>query len=129
MRPQDYSEIPENRYGIAAGTVLIPTDLPITGEGVSSMDFVIEQGGNRDTFIFLLGVREARSASGAKVSFIEGIFLSERGRGFHATWGVEQLVAEVDLGGWRVVTTREVLANAPWIRRIEDRMNRGDLAD
>jgi hypothetical protein len=126
VRPQDYRDLPENRHALGAGTVLLPTEEPITGGGATSLEFVLEQGGSRDTFIFLFGLREARAQDGRRVAFVEGVFLNEEGPGFHATWGVEQLVAEVDLGGWKVVPTREVLASPTWIARIEERMNNGE---
>src|SRR4051794_3798251 len=78
IRPQDYTELPENRHGIGAGSVLIPTDKAITLMGGTSRAFVLEQGGDDDTFVFLLGQREARGPLGAAITFLEGLFLSEK---------------------------------------------------
>lgn len=124
MRPADYRQIPENRHGVAAGSILLATDAEITHGGASSRDFVEQQGGDEGTFIFLFGVREARGEGGARVEFIEGVFLSEEGPGFHPTWDHEQLLTEIDLGGWKVVTTKEMLAG--WVPRVEERMNKGE---
>jgi hypothetical protein len=123
-RPQDYSQLPENRHGVSAGTVLLPTEVSITTGGGSSRDFVEQQGGDADTFIFVFGLREARGPLGTMVDFIEGVFLTAEGPGFRPTWGLEQLLREIDLDGWRVVKTDEVLKS--WTRRIEERMNKGE---
>jgi hypothetical protein len=124
MRPEDYRQIPENRHGLGAGSILLATETPITVGGGTSKDFVEQQGGDDTTFVFVLGVREAHGPLGHEVEFIEGVFLSEGGPGFHPTWDHEQLLREIDLGGWRVVTTQEMLAS--WVRRVEERMNRGE---
>ena len=123
-RPQDYVQLPENRHGVSAGAVLIPTDVSITTGGGSSCDFVEQQGGDEDTFIFIFGLREARGPGGATVDFVEGVFLTGEGPGFRPTWGLEQLLREIDLDGWRVVKTDEVLRT--WTRRVEERMNKGE---
>ena len=122
-RPQDYREIPENRHSVAAGSLLFPTGTKLTSDGHSSLDFVEQQGGDGTTFIFLFGVREARGPFGVSVEFIEGVFLSESGQGFRPTWGVEQLLTEIDHEGWKVVPTREVLER--WTAQVEERMNKG----
>jgi hypothetical protein len=124
MRPEDYRQIPENRHSIAAGSILLPTDSAITVTGASSRDFVAQQGGDESTFIFIFGIREARGALGATVEFLEGVFLSESGQGFHPTWDLEQLLREVDLGGWKVVTTGQMLDG--WVAKVEARMNLGE---
>src|SRR5581483_7555300 len=118
MRPGDYSQIDENRHALAAGAILLATETPITLGGATSKDFVEQQGGDDTTFIFLLGVRRARGPLGDAVEFVEGVFLSEAGPGFHPTWDHEQLLREIDLGGWKVVTTDEMLAS--WVGRVEE---------
>lgn len=116
--PRQYYEIPPNPHGISAGSLLLPTETPIVASG-SSLDFVLEQGGDEDTFIFLFGMRRALIG----VDVLEGVFLSEAGPGFRPTWAFEQLMRETELGGWFVVPTREVLRS--WTGRVEARMNRG----
>ena len=120
--PSDYVEIPANRHDIHAGALLFPTTKPIVANGGTSQDFVLEQGGDEDTFVFMFGVRPMKTLMGMQVGVLEGVFLGERGPGFLATWDFEQLMREADLGGWRVVTTDEVLEG--WVSRIEARMNR-----
>jgi hypothetical protein len=124
FRPEDYSHIPTNRHDVAAGAILLPTEKPIALGGGTSLQFVLEQGGDQGTFIFLLGVRHARGPLGVPIEFLEGVFLSEGGRGFRATWGFEQLLREIDAGGWRVIPVRDVLDS--WTGRVEERMNRGE---
>jgi len=124
VRPEDYHEIAENRHGVGAGSLLLPTETPLVSGGGTSRDFVDQQGGDGTTFIFLFGVREALGPLGATVTFIEGVFLSESGPGFHPTWDHEQLLREIDLGGWRVVKTSEMLER--WAARVEERMNKGE---
>jgi hypothetical protein len=126
IRPQDYHELPANRHAVAAGSILLPTDREIAGAGGSSLDFVTQQGGNASTFIFVLGVRQARGPEETIVEFVEGIFLSDAGSGFRPTWGVDQLLNEIDLGGWKVVPTGEMLER--WATTVEERMNRGSPA-
>lgn len=121
--PGQYRQVPANRLQIAAGTVLIPTRITIVQGGGSSLDFVLEQGGDEDTFIFVLGVRQFLDPFGKPVDIIEGVFLSEGGPGFHATWDLEQLLREIDHGGWEVVPTALVLEQE-WLTRVEARMNR-----
>lgn len=120
--PSEFEEIPANRHDIHAGTLLFPTTEPIVGDGGTSLDFVREQGGDEDTFVFMFGVRPMQNLLGMGVDVLEGVFLSESGPGFRPTWDLEQLMRETDLGGWRVVTTDEVLED--WVSRIEARMNR-----
>jgi hypothetical protein len=122
VRPEDFQQIEENRHGILAGSILLPTETPITAGGGTSRDFVEQQGGDETTFIFLFGLREAEGPLGVAIGFIEGVFLSEAGPGFHPTWDHEQLLREVDLGGWRVVKTSDVLES--WVGRVEERMNK-----
>ena len=124
VRPQDYRQIPENRHEVSAGTILLPTEVSITTGGGSSRDFVEQQGGAVDTFIFIFGLREAHAPDGSPVEFLEGVFLTADGPGFRPTWGLEQLLREIDLDGWRVVKTGEVVKS--WTRRVEERMNRGE---
>jgi|SRR5579871_5255442 len=124
VRGEDFQEIPENRHAISAGTVLLATKKPIVPGGGTSLDFVLQQGGDDDTIIFILGVREAPGILGLPIQFIEGIFLTEQGQGFHPTWGHDQLLGEVDRGGWTVVPTAEVLKS--WTKKIEERMDRGE---
>lgn len=124
IRPEDYSEIPRNRHDVGAGSLLFPTEKPITLGGGSSLLFVRQQGGDESTFIFVLGLREARGPIGVPITFVEGVFLSDDGQGFRATWGLEQLFREIDLGGWRVISTPEVVAS--WSAKVEARMNRGE---
>ena len=121
--PGSYAEIPENRHRISAGSVLLPTQIPIVAGGATSLEFVLEQGGNEDTFIFMFGVRQVYNLLGIQHDILEGVFLSETGPGFLPTWGYEQLMHETDLGGWRVVPTEEVLSD--WAQRVEARMNLG----
>lgn len=116
---RDYYDLPANPHGIRAGTILLPTTTPIVPGGGTSHDFVVEQGGDEDTFIFLLGLRRVQLG----VDVIEGVFLSESGPGFRPTWGLQQLMRETSLGGWHVITTDEVLRD--WAARVEARMNRG----
>jgi len=117
--PRDYYELPANPHRIRAGTILLPTTTPIVPGGGTSHDFVVEQGGDDDTFIFLLGLRRAQVG----VDVVEGVLLNETGPGFRPTWGVQQLMRETSLGGWHVITTDEVLRD--WVERVEARMNRG----
>jgi len=124
VRPRDYCQIPENRHGVQAGSILLPTAKGITLGGASSKDFVDQQGGDDSTFVFLFGVREGRDPSGGEVEFLEGVFLSDGGQGFHPTWGVEQLLREIDVGGWEVVSTKEMLEG--WVAKVEERMNKGE---
>ena len=121
VQHQDYREIPRNKHGVSAGSLLLPTETKITGTG-TSLDFVKQQGGDTDTLIFLFGLRQARSPLGFSAEFLEGIFLTDEGPGFRPTWGFEQLMREIDLGGWRVIPTPEVLLS--WCERIERRMNK-----
>jgi len=120
--PSQYREIPANPHQIGAGAVLLPTKTPIIAGGATSLDFVLEQGGDDDTFIFMLGVRRYLLGGGQAVDILEGIFLSESGAGFKATWDFHQLMREVDHGGWTVVPKEEVLE--AWVERVEERMNR-----
>lgn len=115
--PREYHEVPANPHGISAGALLLPTEQPIVAAG-SSLDFVLEQGGDEDTFIFLFGMRRALVG----VDVLEGVFLSERGPGFRPSWGLQQLMRETELGGWFVVPATEVLRS--WTGRVEERMNR-----
>lgn len=116
--PGQYYEIPPNPHGISAGSILLPTEAPIVASG-SSLDFVLEQGGDEDTFVFLFGMRRALVG----VDVLEGVFLSDAGPGFRPSWGFQQLMRETELGGWFVVPTKEVLRS--WTDRVEERMNRG----
>jgi len=118
-----FEEIPENRHHIQAGCLLFPTEQPIVVGGGTSLDFVREQGGDDDTFIFMFGLRYAANLFGQQVAILEGVFLSESGPGFHATWDLDQLQQETDLGGWKVVPTQTVLEH--WVQVVERRMNRG----
>ncbi len=124
MRPGDYTDLPENRHGVQAAAILFPTGKPITPTGISSKDFVEEQGGDKGTLIFIFGLRQARGPSDDLVEFVEGVFLSESGPGFHPTWDLEQLLREIDAGGWKVVPREEVLER--WVKVVEERMNKGD---
>ncbi len=124
MRPDDYRQIPTNRHKVSAGSILLPTEKEITLVGSTSKDFVEQQGGDGSTFIFIFGIREARDAARETVEFLEGVFLSDGGPGFHPTWDTEQLLHEIDLGGWEVVTTEQVLA--AWVAKVEERMNKGE---
>lgn len=119
--PRDFQEIPVNEHGIAAGSVLLPTRTPIVQGGGTSLDFVLEQEGDQDTFIFMLGAHRA-SAVPVGLLLLEGVFLSAKGPGFHPTWSYQQLMRETAAGGWTVVPTPEVLAS-DWVARIEARMN------
>ncbi|MGE0706755.1 MAG: hypothetical protein AB7N76_06080 [Planctomycetota bacterium] len=120
--PRDFHQIPDNRHGIASGCVLLPTEVPIVAGGGTSLQFVRDQGGDDDTFILLFGQRAIRDLLGQDVDILEGIFLSERGPGFHPTWDFDQLMRETDLGGWTVIQTDEVLRT--WRERVETRINR-----
>lgn len=122
--PRAYHDLPANPLGLAAGAVLLPTRVPIVLGGGTSLDFVREQGGDDDTFVFLFGVRVVRDLDGDEVPIVEGVFLSEDGPGFVPTWGVEQLARETAAGGWKVVPRAEVLAS--WTERVERRMNARD---
>ncbi|MBI3724519.1 hypothetical protein HY251_11280 [bacterium] len=124
IRAEDYEEIPENRHKISAGTLLLATKKPIVPGGGTSLDFVLQQGGDEDTLIFMLGAREAKGPLGLTVEFLEGIFLTKDGQGFHPTWGFDQLLREVDRGGWQVIPTTEVVVS--WSRKVEERMNKGE---
>mgnify|MGYP001284654812 CR=1 FL=1 len=115
---QDYAPIPPNPAGVESGTILLPTRTKLNLVGSSSLDFVLEQGGDTSTFIFLFGL--ARDMEPLEV--IEGIFLNESGPGFRPTWGVEQLVLEIKRGGWKVIEKDEVLVS--WAGRVERIMNR-----
>ena len=120
--PSDYHQVPENRHGIQAGTILLPTAIPIVAGGGTSGDFVRQQGGNDETFVFLFGVRTVRNILGVEVEILEGVFLDEDGPGFRPTWDYDQLMREADLGGWKVISTDEVVDS--WVERVEARMNR-----
>jgi len=122
--PSRYRDLPENPHGIHAGCVLLPTDVPIVLGGGTSRDFVREQGGSSETFVFLFGARSvAIEPSGQHLQVLEGVFLNEDGPGFHPTWDLSQLLREVDLGGWTVIPTHTVLST--WAEKIEQRMNLG----
>lgn len=86
------------------------------------MDFVLSQGGDEETFIFMFGLRPMFNVLGMQAGIIEGVFLTEGGPGFHPTWDFSQLMGEIDRGGWKVIPTPEVLE--AWTTRIEARMNR-----
>jgi hypothetical protein len=120
MRGQDYAPIPNNRHKIEPAALLFPTKTPIIVDGSTSLDFVIEQGGDPETFIFMFGVSRAASKR-ISGEVIEGVFLNAGGPGFHATWTLEQLCGEIDKGGWRVIPCAEVLSS--WSARVERRMN------
>lgn len=119
--PRDFSEIARNPHDVGAGSLLLPTRVPIVKGGATSLDFVREQGGCDDTFVFMLGARGIGTPLG-KVQVLEGVFLNPDGPGFHPTWDFHQLMREVDAGGWTVITTERVLASE-WVRRVEQRMN------
>lgn len=119
--PREYSEIATNPHGIAAGSLLLPTRVPIVMGGGTSLDFVLEQGGSEETFVFMLGARGIGTPLG-KVQVLEGVFLDPGGPGFHPTWDLHQLMREVAAGGWKVIPTAEVLAS-DWVARVEQRMN------
>ncbi len=120
--PSEFEEIPPNRHEVHAGSLLFPTKSSVVPDGSSSMDFVKDQGGDEDTFVFMFGLRPMFNLLGMRVGIIEGVFLRESGPGFHPTWDFDQLLGEIDRGGWRVVPTPEVLEQ--WTGRIEARMNR-----
>jgi hypothetical protein len=124
VRPENYRDLPPNRHGVSAGSILLPTEKPITQGGASSRDFVEQQGGDGSTFIFIFGLREGRGPFAEVVEFVEGIFLSESGPGFHPTWDQEQLLQEIDRGGWTVITRTEMLAS--WVGDVEERINKGE---
>lgn len=119
--PTQYHPIPTNDHGIQAGCLLFPTQTPIVGGGGTSQDFVLQQGGDEDTFIFMLGVRRFETLMGS-VNIVEGVFLAEAGPGFRATWDFEQLMGECDRGGWTVIPVDEV--RSEWTERVERRMNK-----
>ena len=119
--PAHYRPIPSNPHGIQAGCLLFPTQTPIVQGGGTSQDFVAQQGGDEDTFIFMLGVRRFDTMLGS-VDIVEGVFLSESGQGFRATWDHQQLMGETERGGWTVIPVDEV--RAEWTDRVERRMNR-----
>lgn len=119
--PSRYHEIADNPHGITAGCLLFPTGTPIVQGGGTSLDFIHQQGGDDDTFIFMFGVRKLHTVLGA-VEILEGVFLSEGGPGFRATWDFDQLMRETESGGWRVIPTEEVLET--WAETVEARMNR-----
>jgi len=114
---QDFLEVPPNDLGLTSGAILLPTTQALTLGGGTSLDFVIGQGGDKDTFVFLLGL----STELKPFRVIEGVFLSAEGPGFRATWGTEQLALEVTRGGWTVIPKDLVLAD--WVERVEARMN------
>lgn len=118
--PSHYRDLPANRHSIGAGALLLPTKTPIIVGGATSLDFVVEQGGSADTVVLVFGVRRVETLGGA-LDVVEGVFLDEDGPGFHPTWDVEQLLAEVDRGGWTVIPTDVVLRE--WRERVEERMN------
>jgi hypothetical protein len=122
LDPARYHEIPGNPHAISAGCLLFATDTPIVAGGGTSQDFVVQQGGDADTFIFMLGVRRHDTLLGT-VEILEGVFLSQDGPGFRATWDFHQLMREVEHGGWKVVPTDEVLES--WVDTVEQRMNKG----
>lgn len=119
--PAQFHELPGNAHGLAAGALLFATDAPIVAGGGTSRAFVHEQGGDDETFVFLLGGRRVADLLGNELLVIEGVFLSQGGPGFHPTWGFEQLLREVTLGGWKVIPTAEVLTS--WTAEVERRMN------
>ena len=80
--PSPYREIPPNHHDVSVGAILLPTRKPIVANGGSSLDFVIEQEGDEDTFILMLGARQILTPVGAPIDILEGVFLSEGGAGF-----------------------------------------------
>ena len=98
--------------GVAAALVSQPADVLLSK---------VAQGGDEDTFIFMLGVRRFDTMLGS-VDIVEGVFLSESGQGFRATWDHQQLMGETERGGWTVIPVDEV--RAEWTDRVERRMNR-----
>jgi hypothetical protein len=120
--PSQYEQIPENPFRIQAGSLLFPTREAIVPGGGSSVKFVWEQGGDEDTFVFMFGSRPVLDLTGQRVDILEGVFLSASGPGFEPTWGFEQLLRELRLGGWTVIPTAEVLSSH-WEREIERRMS------
>ena len=119
--PSAYRDLPENPHGIQAGSLLFPTETPIVFGGGTSADFVRQQGGGSDTFVFVLGLRDFPLLS-STIEIVEGVFLDGEGPGFHPTWDFDQLMGEVQRGGWRVVPTHQVLID--WIAEVEARANR-----
>jgi hypothetical protein len=120
--PSKYEQIPDNPFGIQAGSILLPTEAEIVGSGGTSFDFVRDQGGDDDTFIFMFGLRPVFNLIGARVDILEGVFLTGGGPAFQPTWGFDQLLRETRLGGWKVVPTDEVLTSG-WLDKVEHRMN------
>ena len=117
MNGQDYSRIPQNSFEVDAGSILIATDKALNIFGQNTIDWVIQQGGHQDTIIFLFGISKK-----SPLHYIEGVFLNPDGRGFHPTWGVEQLFNEIREGSWDVVPTDKVIQS--WTSKVERLMNK-----
>jgi hypothetical protein len=96
---------------------LIATEKALNIFGHSTVDWVREQGGHKDTIIFILGVHIK-----GPLPYIEGVFLNPTGVGFHPTWGIEQLIREVREGSWTVIPTETVLES--WATKVERLMNK-----
>lgn len=121
--PSRYSDLPDNPHRIKAGSLLFPTDVPIVPSGATSRQFLEEEGGSPDTFVFMLGIRPGLTLTGETVAVVVGVFLNPDGPGFEATWDLGQLMREIERGGWTVIPTADVLAR--WTGEVERRVNMG----
>lgn len=120
MNGQNYAQIPENPHKVGAACLLIATDKALNIFGHNTIDWVKQQGGDEDTIIFIFGV-----SLKSPRPYIEGVFLNSNGRGFHPTWGIEQLFNEIREGSWDVIPTEEVIQS--WTAKVERLMNKGKV--
>ncbi|MDF1662426.1 MAG: hypothetical protein P1V97_11685, partial [Planctomycetota bacterium] len=83
MNGQNYRHIPENPHKVGAACLLVATDKAQNIFGHNTIDWVKQQGGDKDTVIFIFGISKKSPSP-----YIEGVFLNSKGRGFHPTWGI-----------------------------------------
>jgi hypothetical protein len=117
MKGSHYTHIPSNEHELSAGSILIPTEKSLNIFGYTTLDWILDQGGHKDTVIFVFGVNNQ-----GPHTYIEAVFLNPDEPGFHPTWGVQQLMAEIERGSWTVIPTETVLES--WATKVETLMNR-----
>lgn len=120
MNGQHYSRLPKNPHNVDSACLLIATDKALNIFGHNTIDWVLQQGGSKDTIIFIFGISKK-----APIPYIEGVFLNPKGRGFHPTWGIEQLFNEIREGSWEVIPAEEVIQS--WTAKVERLMNKGKV--
>jgi hypothetical protein len=107
-------EIPENRYGLTRGSLLlVPEDGPI--DEVSAWEFMRILGGDENTYILLAGVNPEND-------ILYGVPLGKdklQQPPFIPSWSINQLCEEIDGGIWQVAHAQHPEYSGEVNRRLQ----------